>query len=291
MLFTSQIQWARGARGGLHFADIMQLGNPEPRPATDTKNLNLIMRPYLDVSHYPSKLSPTASVVELTVDHALSVLRQLFDIKTVIRLSQQEKNKAYRLISNALTTETRSPTHPSTEACAVALDNLLASAVGSRNDFELLLAAMERQPAFSCGLLRLLTSAASSASGTSRLLPIVKSICQKIAPVNADGHSSFRNIALQFVKSHGILRSESTPADLNTLDLCSKRLERHLQQLASRALEMNDTRSLVNSIVSNLNQSSVKDSFVGLLMDWMELLDPEMIAAQPDVEVLVTRMI
>lgn len=264
----------------------MQLGDPESRPAVDSKNFKIAMLPYLDMSRACSKFSPASTtVLDITVDHAASVLRQLFDIKTVIRLSQPEKTKAYRMLSNALTLEMRASAHPSTEACAIALDNLLASAIGSRNDFEILLAAMERQPAFSCGLLRLLTSAASSPSGTARLLPIVMKICQKIAPVDPDGHSSLKSIALQFVKSHGFLRSQSTPSDLNTLDLSSKRLERHLQQLAARALEMNDTRSLVNSIVNSLSQSNFKDSFVGLLIDWMELLDPEIVTAQPDVEV------
>ena len=103
-----------------------------------------------------------------------------------------------------------------------------------------------------------------------------------------DGQSSLKSIELQFVKSHGVVRSESSPADLSTLDLSSKRLERHLQQLAAHALETNDTRSLVSSIVSSLSQSGFKKSFVGLLIDWMELLDPEMITAQPDVEVSVT---
>lgn len=283
--FVLQIQWARGARGGLHFADIMQLGDPEVHPVADSKNIRMAMRPHLDMSRSCSKFAPTSTMLDVTVDHAASVLRQLFDIKTVIRLSQPEKNKAYRMLSNALTFETRATAHPSTESTAIALDNLLASTIGSRNDFEMLLAAMERQPAFSCGLLRLLTSAASSSTGTARLLPIVKKICQKIAPVDSDKPSSLKSIALQFIKSHGILRSESTPSDLNTLDLTSKRLERHLQQLAGHALEMNDTRSLVNSIVSSLSQSGFKDSFAGLLIDWMELLDPEIVTAQPDVEV------
>ena len=281
-----QIQRARGAQGGFLFADIMQLGDPEPRPVVDVKQLNMPMRPHLDLSRIVSKINPVSTAMDLSVDHVASVLRQLFDIRTVIRLSQPEKIKAYRMLSNALALETRAAVQPSTEACAIALDNLLASAGGSRNDFELLLAAIERQPAFSCGLLRLLTSAASPTNGTSRLLPIVLKICHKIAPVDPEGHSSLKNIALQFIKNHGVIaRSESSPTDPNTLDLSSKRLERHLQQLAAHALETNDTHSLVNSIVSSLNQSGFKKSSVGLLIDWMELLDPEIITAQPDVEV------
>jgi chemotaxis regulatin CheY-phosphate phosphatase CheZ len=116
-------------------------------------------------------------------------------------------------------------------------------------------------------------------------MPFVMNICKKFAPVTPDGHSSLKNIALQFVKNRGFMRSESTPADINTLNLSSKRLERHLQQLAAQALETNDTRSLVKSIVTNLSQSGFKASFVGLLVDWMELLDPEIITAQPDLEV------
>ena len=60
----------------------------------------------------------------------------------------------------------------------------------------------------------------------------------------------------------------TTPTDLNSLDLSSKRLERHLQQLASRALEMGDTRPLVNNIITNLGRSGIKNSFGGLLIDW-----------------------
>jgi hypothetical protein len=130
-----------------------------------------------------------------------------------------------------------------------------------------------------------LTSAASSPAaslGTGNIVVIVMNICQKIAPVTPDGHSSLKSIALQFVKSRGLLRSESTPADINTLNLSSKRLERHLQQLAARALETNDTRSLVKSIVSSLSQSGFKASLVGLLVDWLE---SEIITAQPDLEV------
>jgi hypothetical protein len=283
-----QIQWARGARGGLLFADIMQLVDTEIGSTADSKAFNLTLRPHLDISSHPSKISSASTSSIVTVDHASAVLRQLFDIKTVIRISQLEKNKAYRNLSNDLTREIRADTQPSTEACAIAFDNLSASASVSKNEFELLLAALERQPAFSCGLLRLLTSAASSPAaslGTGNIVVIVMNICQKIAPVNPDGHSSLKSIALQFVKSRGLLRSESTPADINTLNLSSKRLERHLQQLAARALETKDTRSLVKSIVSSLSQSGFKASFVGLLVDWMELLDPEIITAQPDLEV------
>jgi hypothetical protein len=202
-----QIQWAIGAR------------------------FNLTLRPHLDISSHPSKISSSFTGSIVTVDHASAVLRQLFDIKIVIWISQLEKNKAYRNLSNALTREIRANTQPSTEACAIAFDNLLASASVLRNEFELLLAALERQPAFSCGLLPLLTSAGSSPAaslGTGNIVVIVMNICQKIAPVTPDGHSSLKSIALQFVKSRGLLRSESTLADINTLNLSSKRLERHL---------------------------------------------------------------
>lgn len=283
------IQWARGARGGLHFADIMQLTNPEAsRPPADNKNLIRMGRPYLDIP----ATSTTLPASGVTADGALSVLRQLFDIKTVIRLSQPEKIKAFRMLGNALALETRSPVHPSAEACALALDSLLVSAAGSRHETESLLAAMDRQPAFSCGLLRLLTSAASCPSAVSRLLPIVRSICQKIAIGASASASAFRTTAVQFVKSHGVGIRPPESADLSNsggggLDVSSKRLERHLQRMASGALETNDTRSLVESIVANLNRSgSVGNGFAGLLIDWMELLDPEMIAAQPDAEVL-----
>ena len=60
-----------------------------------------------------------------------------------------------------------------------------------------------------------------------------------------------------------------------------------MQQVAARALAVNDTRSLVKSIVSNLGRSGkTSNRSTGLLVDWLELLDPEIITALPDIEVL-----
>ena len=72
---------------------------------------------------------------------------------------------------------------------------------------------------------------------------------------------------------------------MNQLDLTSKRLEKHMQQLASLVLANNSNHSLELDIVNNLMNSRYEDSSVGLLVDWLELLDPEIIKAQPDVEV------
>ena len=281
------MQWARGARGGTDFAEIMLKLRPEgeSRPSAETKVRPVDLPPVLNLDCSPLKLSSSKTI--LNVEHSASTLRQLFDIKTVIRLSQPEKIKAYRSLSNELGMESRASTRPSSEAFATALDNLLDSAHGSRTEFEQLVMAMERQPAFSCGLLRLLTSSASSGSSP-LLLSSVRRICQKIGgPLETGTNpSSLKSIALHFVKNHGgLVRADSTPGDLNSLDLSSKRLERHLQQLASRALEMGDSRSLVNNIINSLSCGGIKNSFGGLFIDWIELLDPEIITAQPDAEV------
>jgi hypothetical protein len=60
------------------------------------------------------------------------MLRQLFDVKTFLRLSQSEKMKTFRLLDNAMAVEARGGKQPSTETVAAALDNLLSSA-GSQN--------------------------------------------------------------------------------------------------------------------------------------------------------------
>lgn len=279
------MQWARGARGGTDFADIMLKLPPEEesRLSAETKIRSVDLPPILNMESSPSKLPSSKTI--LNVEHSASTLRQLFDIKTVIRFSQPEKIKAYRALSNELGMELRASTRPSSEALATALDNLLDSAHGSRTEFEQLVMAMERQPAFSCGILRLLTSSASSGSSP-LLLSTVRKICQKISGPIETNPSSLKCIVLNFVKNHGgVLRADSTPGDLNSLDLSSKRLERHLQQLASRALEMGDSRSLVYNIINSLGRGEIKNNFGGLLIDWIELLDPEIVTAQPDAEV------
>ncbi len=232
----------------------------------------------------PKQLGPSlvSRLSQLTVDGSASVLRQLFDIQTVIRLSQPEKMKAYRVLSNTLSSEFRLTSgRPSTEALSIALDGIL--------DAPATTSAMERQTAFSCGLLRLLTSAAATADA-GPLKVIVTSICRKISSI-PDGQeipSPLKGIARQFLKSQGVAhQSVSQSSTAQQLDLSSKQLERHMQQVAARALAVNDTRSLVKSIVSNLGRSGkTSNRSTGLLVDWLELLDPEIITALPDIEVL-----
>ena len=211
-------------------------------------------------------------------------MRQLFDVKTVIRLSQPEKIKAFRRLRNTLSAEAgASRSQPSTEAVIAALESLLDSAGGSQNELDALLAAMESQTAFSCGLLRLITSVSSPFLGS------VLKICQKMTQnsVPNGGTSSLKSIALQFIKVNGQEQSKSGAVQVDQLDVTSKRLEKHLQLLALHALANNGTHSLVNDIVNNLSHCQFKDGFSGLLVDWLELLDPEIIGAEPDVEVTV----
>lgn len=286
-----QVQWARGARGGSHFADIMQF--PAPCPDVSLAHCAASSASVYDVKpviHRPpppsqSIIGPLVPAV-LTVEAAALALRQIFDIRTVIRLSQPEKVKAFRALSQALCSEFNSTTgRPSTETVAIALDGLLDP--GS-------IAMLERQTAFSCGLLRLLTGTSTSGIGA------VTSICQKIvhqAGPATGTRSPLTNIARQFLlRAQDASRpdgqcSQKTPAKESSsrLDLSSKWLERHVQQLAGRALATNDTRSLVDSTVSCLQSTrahtkcSVKPD--GLLVDWLELLDPEIVSAQPEAEV------
>lgn len=261
----------------------MQMGEPEQGPSADVKNIKQPNRPPLDLSLVPTKQGQ--ALPEMNVELASHILRQLFDFKTVIRLSQQEKIKAYRNLSNAISLETNSFTLTATEAVAIALDTLLASTSTSKADFDLLLAAIERQPAFSCGILRLLTASSATPKGA-RLMPIILTICQKIAPSETEGSmSSLKSIALQFIKQHGGARPNSTPIYTSALDLASKRLERQMQQIASRSLEAGDTRSLICEIETNLSRNRTRTNYFGLLVDWLELLDPEIIKAQPEIEV------
>lgn len=114
------VQWARGARGGRHFADIMQLPEqPLPPPSRPVEDLGVVVRPVLSIPT-GGGAGPQQSVQLLTVDGAMSALRQLFDVQTVIRLSQPEKMKAFRVMSNALSQA--GGRTASTETVAVAMD-------------------------------------------------------------------------------------------------------------------------------------------------------------------------
>lgn len=275
------MQWQEGATGGLHFTDIMQLNEPEPS-VMDSKDFQSSLRPTLDLTNRIS----SGTVPLLNKEQVICVLRQLLDVKTVIRLSQPEKMKAFRHVRNGVAAEVGAKLQPSTEAVVAAMENLLDS-TGSQHELDALLAAMESQTSFSCGLLRLITSIAS----TSPLVASVLNICKKISQAagkNGDSTSPLKSIALRFMKNHGKEQPKAALVDANQLDLTSKQLEKHLQQLALRALANEGSHSLINDIVNNLSNCRFKDSFAGLLIDWLELLDPEIISTQPDVEVTIT---
>ena len=277
------MQWQEGATGGLLFTDIMQLNEPEPS-VMDTKDFQSSLRPTLDLTSCVS----SAATRSLNKEQVICMLRQLLDVKTVIRLSQTEKMKAFRHVRNAVAAEVGAGSQPSTEAVVAAVESLLDCA-GSQQELDALLVAMESQTAFSCGLLRLITSVAP----TSPLLTPVLSICKKISQGAAragDSTSPLKSITLRFMKSNGKEQPKAAVVDTNQLDLTSKRLEKHLQQLALRALANQGSHSLINDIVNNLSDCRFKDktsstSFAGLLVDWLELLDPEIISTQSNVEV------
>lgn len=272
------MQWQEGATGGLHFTDIMQLNEPEPS-MMDTKDFQSSLRPTLDLT---SRVS-SGAIPPLNQEQVVCVLRQLLDVKTVIRLSQPEKMKAFRHVRNAVAAEVGAGSQPSTEAVVAAMESLLDGA-SSQQELDALLAAMESQTAFSCGLLRLITSV----TATSPLSATVLKICRKVSQSTAKGGDStspLKSIALRFMKNNGSEQPKAALVGANLLDLTSKSLEKHLQQLALRALANEGSHSLVNDIVNNLSNCRFKDNFAGLLVDWLELLDPEIISTQPDVEV------
>ena len=100
----------------------MQIPEQPPVPADLGKAQLQPIRPVLDTDVCIAQ--PVASSFHLQkVDGCASALRQLFDFQTVIRSSQPEKMKAYRVMSNALSLEMRTNTSRLvTEAVAIALD-------------------------------------------------------------------------------------------------------------------------------------------------------------------------
>lgn len=269
----------------------MQLNEPETTASDDVKRPAFLLGPALNTERSAPAPAPPA----LQPDSIISVLRQLFHVRTVIRFSEQEKMEAYRALCKTLSAEVQSATKPSIEAAIVALDTLLnpSGDVHCSTDSDSFLAAMERQPAFSCGLLRLVISACCDGAP---FAAAVLRICRRIVHCKSSGaQSPLRGIAAKFVESRGQVVQDPAAAaaaqqhsasDANRLDLSSKHLEKQLQQLATRALKNRDSRSLVASLVNSLKCSTKNDRFVGLLVDWLELLDPELVTAQPELQVI-----
>lgn len=200
-----QVQAQRGARGGHHFADIMQLNEPEPTAPRaesnvdqeDVKDPHLVRSVTMNLN--ARNAGPTVPAI-LQAEHVASTLLKLFDAGTVLRFSHQEKAEAYRMLNRRLAAEVGAATRPSIEATATALDHLLNSPSVSSAESATLLSTMERQPAFSCGLTRLLTLAASAATAPSSLVATVQRICLKILDCReSSSRSPLRSIAQSFI--------------------------------------------------------------------------------------------
>ena len=96
-----QVQWQRGF--AVYFADIMLLNEPESSTSQDSKDFQSNMRPPLDLNcSVASTPGPN-----LQAPQVIQILGQLFDVKTVLRLSQSEKVKTFRLLNNAMAVEAR----------------------------------------------------------------------------------------------------------------------------------------------------------------------------------------
>ena len=312
-----QVQWQRGARNGRHFADIMQLNVDTSAAASagaeelDRKDaLKLVAaNPPLDLNH--RNAAAAAEVGPLSADYCRSMLMKLFDSASVLRFSQPEKMEAFKKLNRILTEDMcSSPLEndqkkkkKSLETAAVALDQLTCSS-------DAVLVAMGRQPAFSCGLMRLLTSAASSAAPQSVLMQAVVKVCARIVDVlGGDAARSsqrvvdpLHSISQKFLtttqqqqqrRTNKATRAETGDGDgesCRSLDVSLKHLEEHVQLLSRRALQTNDCRSLVSSLVDKLRQSRRGDRFVGLLVDWLELIDPEIMTVNAELQVKNTNL-
>ena len=146
------------------------------------------------------------------------------------------------------------------------------------------LAALLKRTPFSVGLLRLMTSGLKAAKfKDSNHLQTLLSVCLSLLKLLEKENPKKPLIALMrsFVKEVQPVQEMETSSQ--ELDLASPGAEEQLKVLAQEALRRGDTRDLVTRISSLLLEDSQR-STTGLLVDWLELLDPTIISSCPELQ-------
>ena len=146
------------------------------------------------------------------------------------------------------------------------------------------LAALLKKTPFSVGLLRLMTSGLKAAKfKDSDHLRALLAVCNSLLKLLEKENPKKPLVALMrsFVKEVEPVKEMETSSQ--ELDLTGPGAEEQLKVMAREALRRGDTRDLVTRISSLLLEDSHRGT-TGLLVDWLELLDPTIISSCPELQ-------
>ena len=289
------VQHQRGARGGERFASALKItiAPPSSHSMSEVDRFRPELQP---------PVIPPRSTAMIPPGHVKATLLHLFDVGSPSRMTMKEKQDTFRTLQKYLTSEIRSdgPSKPMLDATIKALDQILKS---SELKSSFVTALLQRTP-FSCGLFRLVSTAMlrhkeSPSSGL--LLKVCNTLFSEIKIRESKGKTivgPLKGLVEDFILKKGFTPGSrtSSPSKRGSPVPSSPRkndeedFEESLHLQIEQALKRKQTKPLVESMskmLLNEDEEGDKKSTTtksGLLMDWLHLLDPELIQASPDVK-------
>jgi len=274
------VQHNRGATGGLVFAKSLglslDLGGKNAEPPVPTNIL-------------PPLTIPPRSTAMIPPNQVKATLLHLYDVGSPSRMNTKEKQDTFRTLQKFLTSEISSQqtSMPMLEATVSAIQAILQSDLGSG-----FVSALAQRTAFSVGLFRLISSALATpqlnkTAPAQMLLSVAKKLLKQFLSNKVS--SPINGLLQNYVKEMEPKGEENAPKKV--LSLKGPDLEEDIKKMAFEALKRGDTTELVSKLSSLLLKereasatSSQGMSQAGLLVDWLELLDPTVISTCPELQ-------
>ena len=287
------VQHERGARGGLVFAKSLNLvltDKSKVRERMDTSEKSKTAPKSIAGT---SPLIPPRSTAMIPPGHVKATLLHLFDVGSPSRMTLKEKQDTFRTLQKYLTSELRSdaPTKPMVDATVKALDQILKS-----SDFKVsFVSALVQRTPFSCALYRLISSAMLRKSlrdspSSNLLLKVSNAILAEIRLKEKNSQqvvkSPLKPLLEDYVQRKGTSKGQkrsSSPAKRSSEEK-DDGFEESIQIQVENALKRKQTKNLVESLAKMLLNEEKGDRKSGILMDWLQVIDPELTQASPDVK-------
>ncbi|ELT96897.1 hypothetical protein CAPTEDRAFT_224526 [Capitella teleta] len=257
-----EVQHMRGATGG-HVFHQMLLAACEP----ETEKMDVDLRPVLR-KRALSQLMRSAEITDFS--NMKEILKKIFD---VIKISHPEKQSLYQALN-----KTMIKTDISQEILE-ALSQLLADSTSA------VISGMKKYLHFSCPLLRSVISKKKSS-------PLLLMVMQELNRNLQDSHSALSNMVKTYLKSEN--KSATISPSTGTEDFATNTKQSLISRNANTELQMRvdlaksissrSTNEVVASLCGLLLDQSLPNSAHGLILDWLELLDPEVLSLSPEIQ-------
>ncbi|KAK2152727.1 hypothetical protein LSH36_320g00001 [Paralvinella palmiformis] len=281
-----QVQHMRGAQGGNRFCALLLPGGVE-QPSSATKDVDMILSPRRRTLSHVSKTPILSSMEEIGQSHVISILRQVFNMDDDNQsVTEIDRSKTYRILQKSLS---------KVEVCKTVNDVLLQ--LIKSEERTKLISSLKMYLHFSCPLLRLLIAKEDYlGDNLSELMTL-------LAKTFEDCRSSVANLVSRYLTekagtthiakvSHelDILKTKVNGGEEAFKTVLSIRDNQRAENFVNLSMvdciksQKVKDRSATLTEALQVKHESIPQSTTGLLVDWLQLLDPEIISHVPELQ-------